>query len=285
MDPSPYSDESSDDEHGGDVLIYYCDICNKHYRSEGQLASHERSKKHLQALKALRKEEEDELMHKEEHGGGLHRGKTKYFKMLVGPHKRIDRLQKLIETQKSTLNEKDMVISEKDKAIQERDSVIQAKGATLESLEQASAFKNTVIAGLRRTIRTCESSIHSLESENDRLGRQNAALDGAQLRGDRLQHISAAELSCLVGNINAEMTRLTQLKAAAESQRVEAERAEQERERVCMACWSEPKAVKLPCGCTCYCASCHKRILAGGRGEMDGQPEPKPRCPLCRKPF
>mmetsp|Transcript_12247 Transcript_12247/g.35539 ORF Transcript_12247/g.35539 Transcript_12247/m.35539 type:complete len:98 (+) Transcript_12247:1055-1348(+) len=97
----------------------------------------------------------------------------------------------------------------------------------------------------------------------------------------------------MVTNIDAEMARLTKLKGAATSALAERERAEEESEAACMACLSEPRAIILPCGCKCYCAACHSRILAGPPqrnpddmiDEEEEKPEPTPKCPLCRKPF
>ncbi|CEM39266.1 unnamed protein product [Vitrella brassicaformis CCMP3155] len=89
-------------------------------------------------------------------------------------------------------------------------------------------------------------------------------------------------------NIDSEVTRLIQLRCAAAVQRADTQRAEQEREDACMACLSESRAVVLPYGCKCYCASCHARILAGrgatGDDEED-EPEPTSKCPFCSKPF
>ncbi|CEM18838.1 unnamed protein product [Vitrella brassicaformis CCMP3155] len=86
------------------------------------------------------------------------------------------------------------------------------------------------------------------------------------------------------------MTRLAQLRVAAEVQRARTEMAERERESACMACLTEPRAVVLPCGCKCYCGPCHERIVRGRPGDdamtnEDDEPEPVPRCPLCSKQF
>ncbi|CEM19299.1 unnamed protein product [Vitrella brassicaformis CCMP3155] len=84
-----------------------------------------------------------------------------------------------------------------------------------------------------------------------------------RLSGARLHHISSAELGCLMTNIDREVTRLTQLRGAAEEQRAKTEVAERERESACMACLSETRAVVLPCGCKVYCGSCHERDPGG----------------------
>jgi hypothetical protein len=43
-----------------DVEEHYCVVCEKRFRSAGQLANHERSKKHLEALAELRQLLEEE---------------------------------------------------------------------------------------------------------------------------------------------------------------------------------------------------------------------------------
>ncbi|CEL96951.1 unnamed protein product [Vitrella brassicaformis CCMP3155] len=55
---NPYSEESEDEQEEG--VVYFCDVCNKQFGSEKTLQSHERSKKHMQALAALKREMEEE---------------------------------------------------------------------------------------------------------------------------------------------------------------------------------------------------------------------------------
>jgi len=181
-----------------------------------------------------------------------------------------------------TIEKRDRTIFEKDNTIKEKDRIIAEQRKSTRTLTNTIDEKDSIIEER-------DAAIQSLQADNARLGQQNASLERGRLGGARLHQISSAELGCLVINIDSEVTRLTQLRGAAEEQRAKTEVAERERESACMACLSETRAVVLPCGCKVYCGSCHERILAGGTDDADEEegfePEPTPKCPLCSKPF
>lgn len=49
-------DDNFDDINGEEINDFYCVVCDKAYKSERQLASHESSKRHIKNLELLRQE-------------------------------------------------------------------------------------------------------------------------------------------------------------------------------------------------------------------------------------
>ncbi|CEM23329.1 unnamed protein product [Vitrella brassicaformis CCMP3155] len=201
----------------------------------------------------------------------------------------ISEKDRIIDEERRTAQKLTNTIKEKDSTIQHHEAAIAEHRKTTKKLTNTNFEKDATIMKHKATIKERDAAIHSLQDENARLGQQNASLERDRLSGARLHQISAAELGCLVTNIDSEVTRLTQLRGAAEDQRAKTEVAERERESTCMACLEEPRAVVLPCGCKVYCGSCYERILAGGTDDADAEedfePEPTSKCPLCSKPF